>query len=182
MPLSITLLLETTASPSNPVLRTALLCGAAAGALCIGWVLFLYLTGNNPYGPKRTLSDFFPPIAALVSQILLRRYYTDGPGLGKAVGVGLLTTVLGALLAATGLYLFARTADARLIEQHLAEARQLLENATSLYLAQSTGRRQFEATLRNLAHTPQAFAQDEFLKKMLLGILISIPGGIFLRK
>ncbi|WP_170865235.1 DUF4199 domain-containing protein [Hymenobacter psychrotolerans] len=174
--------METTAPTSSPVLRTALLCGTVAGLLCIGWVLFLYLTDNNPYGPKRTLSDFFPPIAAVVSQILLRRYYAEGPGLGKAVGVGVLVTVLTALLAATGLYLFARTADASLIEQHLVEARQLLENAKSLYMAQTNGRQQFEATLRNLAHTPAAFAQDEFLKKMLLGILISIPGGIFLRK
>lgn len=179
MPPSSDLLLETTASTSSPVLRTALLCGVVAGLLCIGWVLFLYLTDNNPYGLKRALSNFFPPIGAIVSQILLRRYYSDGPGLGKAIGVGLLTTTIGAILAATGLYLFARSADSSLIEQYLVESRKAAE---ALYLAQANGRQQIEATLRNLAHTPQAFAQDEFLKKMLLGILISIPGGIFLRK
>lgn len=182
MLLSSSLLLENTPSQSNPVLRTALLWGTAAGMLCIGWLLFLYFTGNNPYGLKRTLSDFFTPIAAITSQILLRRYYPQGPGLGKSVGVGLLTTLVAAAVAAAGMYTFARLADPSLLQQHLAEARQLLENAKRLYLEQPNGRQQFEATLRDLARTPEAFAQDELLKKMLWGVFLSIPGGIFLRK
>ncbi len=144
--------------------------------------MFLYLTDNNPYGPKRTLSDFFPPIAAVSSQVLLRRYYVSGPGLWKSIGVGLLTALIGAGVAAAGLYTFARLADARLIEQHLTEAHLLLENAKDLYLKQPNGAQQYAATLKGLAHTPAAFAQDEFAKKILLGLLISIPGGVFLRK
>jgi hypothetical protein len=152
------------------------------GALCVGWVLFLYFTGNNPYGPKRTLSDFFPPIAAVLSQVILRRYYADGPGLGRSLGVGLSTTLISAAVAAVGLYTFARMASPGLIEQHLVEARQMLEAAKVMYLKQANGRQQYEATLQNLARTPQAFAQDEFVKKMLWGVILSIPGGVFLRK
>lgn len=182
MPAHLNEALENTPSLPNPVLRTALLCGVSAGVLCIGWVLFLHVTDNNPYGPKRTLSDFFTPLAAIASQLLLRRYYPQGPGLGRAVGVGLLATLLAAALAAIGLYAFTHLADASLLERHLAEARQLLQNARPLYLAQPNGQQQFEATLRNLAHTPAGFAQDEFLKKMLWGVFLSVPGGIFLRK
>jgi hypothetical protein len=164
------------------VLRTAALCGVLTGILCFGWVLFLYLSGNNPYGPKRALSDFFPPIAAIVSQVLLRRYYADGPGLGRSVGVGLATTLIAAGVAAVGLYTLARMAGPGLIEQHLLEAKQMLAATKALYLKQVNGQQQYDATLRNLARTPQAFAQDEFVKKMLLGIVLSIPGGVFLRK
>ncbi|SNC59192.1 Protein of unknown function [Hymenobacter gelipurpurascens] len=142
----------------------------------------MYLTNNNPYGLKRTLSDFFPPIAAIVSQILLRRYYANGPGLGRSIGVGLTTTLIGASLAAVGIYIFARVADPDLIRQHLTEAKQMLAAAKDMYLKQTNGRQQYEATLRNLAQTPQAFAQDEFVKKMLWGVVLSIPGGVFLRK
>lgn len=156
--------------------------GLVTGVLCIAWVLFLYLTDNNPYGPKRTLSDFFPPIAAVVSQVLLRRYYPTGPGLWKSVGVGVLTTLVGAAIAAAGLYTFARLTGNGLIEQHLAEARQLLANAKTLYLKQPGGQQQYESTLRGLATTPAAFAQDEFAKKIIFGLLLSIPGGVFLRK
>ncbi|MBB4602999.1 hypothetical protein HNQ93_003766 [Hymenobacter luteus] len=173
--------MEPTAAP-HPVLRTAVLFGVITGALCIAWVLFLHLTDNNPYGPKRTLSDFFPPIAAVASQVLLRRYYAGGPGLWKSIGVGLLTTLIGAGIAAAGMYTFARLTDARLIEQHLVEARHLLENAKALYLKQPNGAQQYAATLQGLARTPAAFAQDEFMKKIIFGLLLSIPGGVFLRK
>jgi hypothetical protein len=173
---------STISSSSSPVLRTAVLCGALTGVLCIGWVLFLYLTDNNPYGPKRTLSDFFPPVAAIISQILLRRYYATGPGLGRSVGVGLATTLVSASLAALGLYIFAQVSSPDLIKQHLAEAKQMLAAAKSMYLKQANGLQQYEATLKNLAQTPAAFAQDEFVKKMLWGVLLSIPGGVFLRK
>ncbi|WP_317128721.1 DUF4199 domain-containing protein [Hymenobacter fodinae] len=174
--------LEPVKSTPSPVLRTALLCGVLTGALCLAWVLFLYFTGSNPYGPKRTLSSFFPPIAAVISQILLRRYYINGPGLGRSIGVGLATSLIAAGIAAAGLYLFARMAGPELIAQHLTEARQLLIATKELYLKEANGRQQFEATLRNLATTPQGLAQDEFVKKLLLGIVLSIPGGVFLRK
>ena len=165
------------------MLRTALVCGAVTGALCVAWVLFLYLSDNNPYGPKRTLSDFFPPIAAIVSQLLLRRYYVpEGPGLVKSVGTGMLTALIAALLAALGLYTFSRLTGPGLIEQHLAEARQLLEASKAMYLKQANGMEQYQATLRNLATNAGGFAQDEFAKKLLLGVVMSIPGGVFLRK
>ncbi|MCR5889106.1 DUF4199 domain-containing protein [Hymenobacter sp. J193] len=164
------------------MVRTAALCGVLTGALCFLWVLFLYKTGNNPYGPKRTLSDFFPPIAAILSQVWLRRQYAQGPGLARAVGVGLLTTLLAAAVAATALYLFAQAAGPGLIEQHLAEAHKMLAAAKPLYAKEANGLKQYEATLRNLAHTPEGFGQDEFLKKLLLGTIVGIPGGIFLRK
>ncbi|WP_460621979.1 DUF4199 domain-containing protein [Hymenobacter tenuis] len=174
--------MASTPSSPNPVVRTAALCGLVAGALCISWVLFLYLSDNNPYGPKRTLSDFFPPIAAVVSQILLRRYYAEGPGLWKSIGVGMLTALVAAGIAAVGLYTFSRLTGPELIEQQLVEAKQLLEATKAMYQKQVNGMQQYEATLRNLARTPESFAQDELFKKMFLGVLLSIPSGVFLRK
>lgn len=174
--------LEPATSSPSPVLRTAVLCGVVTGVLCLGWILFLYFTGNNPYGPKRTLSNFFPPIAAVISQILLRRYYADGPGLGRSVGVGVATSLIAAAVAGAGLYLFARMAGPELIAQHLAEAKSILAAAKEMYLKEANGQQQYEATLRNLATDPQGLAQDEFSKKLLLGIVLSIPGGVFLRK
>ncbi|SET60085.1 DUF4199 domain-containing protein [Hymenobacter actinosclerus] len=177
------LLKPTTASTASPVLRTAMLCGAITGALCFAWVLFLYVSDNNPYGPKRTLADFFPPLAAIASQVLLRRYYQpEGPGLGKSIGVGVLTALVSALVAASAFYLFSRLTGPGLIEQHLAEVHKLLESTKALYLKEANGLQQYEATLRNLARTPAQFAQDEFSKKLFFGVLISIPGGVFLRK
>ncbi|WP_170170271.1 DUF4199 domain-containing protein [Hymenobacter perfusus] len=175
--------MESTSSTPNPVLRTAVLCGAVTGALCVAWVLFLYLTDNNPYGPKRTLADFFTPIAAVVSQVLLRRYYVpEGPGLGKAIGVGMLTSLLAALVASAGMYTFSRLTGPGMIEQHLAEAHKMLEATKAMYLKEANGAQQYAATLHNLARTPEGFAQDELFKKSFIGVLLSIPVGVFLRK
>lgn len=183
LPALLLLTVEPTLSHSRPVLRTAILCGTVAGAMCICWVLFLYLTDNNPYGPKRTLADFFTPIAAVAAQLLLRRYYVpQGPGLGRALGVGMLAAVVTAAVAAAGMYLFSRLTGPDLIAQHLVEARKMLEASKALYVKEANGMQQYQATLRNLATTATEFAQDEFVKKLLLGVLLSIPGGVFLRK
>jgi hypothetical protein len=44
--------LEASISPAKKVVRTALLYGAGAGVVCIAWIIGLYLSGNNPYGPS----------------------------------------------------------------------------------------------------------------------------------
>ncbi|WP_226269682.1 MULTISPECIES: DUF4199 domain-containing protein [Hymenobacter] len=168
---------------SHPVLRTATLCGVVTGALCIAWFLFLYSSGNDPYGPKRMLSSFFVPIAAVISQFLLRRYYEpDGPGLRKSVGAGALTALVTALVAAVGLYAFARLTGPELIAQHVTETRQMLESTKAIYLKEANGLQQYQAILRNLATNAVGLAQDEFTKKLVIGLLLAIPGGVFLRK
>lgn len=183
MPAHLLLTVESTLSHPRPLLRTAILCGTVAGAMCISWVLFLYLTDNNPYGPKRTLADFFTPIAAVAAQLLLRRYYgPQGPGLWRAIGVGVLTAVVTAAVAAAGMYIFSRLTGPELIAHHLEEAKKLLEASKALYAKEANGMQQYQATLRNLATTAAEFAQDEFAKKLLLGVVLSIPGGVFLRK
>ncbi|MET4108276.1 hypothetical protein ABIB60_003649 [Hymenobacter sp. UYP22] len=177
------LTVEPTLPHPRPLLRTAILCGTVAGFLCICWVLFLYLTDNNPYGPKRTLADFFTPIAAVSAQLLLRRYYVpEGPGLWRSIAVGVLTAVVTAAVAAAGMYVFSRLTGSALIAEHLVEAKKMLEASKALYTKEANGLQQYQATLRNLATTAAEFAQDEFVKKLLLGVVLSIPGGVFLRK
>lgn len=175
--------LETTTAPTKPVLRTALLYGGITGLLCIAWVVGLYLSGNNPYGPKRLMAIFFPPLAVLIGQWRVRRYFgPDGPGLLKSIGTGLLITLFTAVISAGGVYVLARTAGPVAIEKHLVEMRHLLEQTKSEFLKQANGEQQYEQAKRNLARTPQDFAADDYKNKLLFGFLMSIPGGIFLRK
>jgi hypothetical protein len=60
--------------------------------------------------------------------------------------------------------------------------RELLERGKPMFLKQKNGEQQYEQTYNNLAQTPQDFAADDLFKKLLFGFLMSIPGGIFLRK
>jgi hypothetical protein len=175
--------LEASISPEKPVLRTALLYGAGAGIVCILWVVGLYLAGNNPYGPKRLMAVFVPPIAVVLGQWRLRRYFKpDGPGLLRSIGTGLLITLFASVVSATGVYTFARSTGPEPIARHLAEMRHLLDQAKPMFLKEKNGRKQYEQAYRNLAYTAQDLATDDYVRKFLLGLLISIPGGIFLRK
>lgn len=165
------------------MLRTALLYGAGAGALCALWLIGLYLVGNNPYGPKRLMAIFIPPIAVLLGQWKLRQYYKpEGPGILKAIGTGLLTTLIAAVVSAGSVYVFAQVTGPEPIARHVAEMRQLLEAGKPMFLKEKNGRQQYEQTYRGLAQTPQDLAADDYKNKLLFGLLMSIPGGIFLRK
>ncbi|WP_230471376.1 MULTISPECIES: DUF4199 domain-containing protein [Hymenobacter] len=164
-------------------MRTAIQWGVSAGIVCILWVIGLYLTGNNPYGPKRLMTFFIPPLAAILSQgVLRRKFQPEGPGLGRAIGVGLLTTFFIALVSAAGVYGFARITGNAPIQRHLSEMDQLLAASKADFLKQPHGLEQYERTRQGLARTPQGFAADDFKNKILFGLLISVPGGIFFRK
>lgn len=121
--------------------------------------------------------------AVLVSQWWIRRYFqTDGPGIGRSFGVGILTALLAATVSATGLYGIARIAGPEAMERHLTEMKQLLESNKEAYLQQRNGQEEYERTLHNLASTPQGLAADDLKNKLLFGLLISLPGAIFFRR
>lgn len=174
---------EDSVSPAKPVLRTALLFGASAGVLCAVWVIGLYLSGSNPYGPKRLMAIFVPPVAVLLGQWQLRRYFKpEGPGILKSVGTGLLIALFTAVVSAGGVYAFARATGPEPIARHLTEMRHLLEQSRPMFLKEKNGRQQYEQTYRGLAFSAQGLAADDYMRKLLVGVLLSIPGGIFLRK
>lgn len=171
------------AASNRAVVRTALRYGVGAGVLCFIWVIALYLTNNNPYGPKRLLSVFVPPLAVLLGQWAARRVFLPSvPGLRQALMVGILTAILAAVTSAAGVYGFARATGQALITRHLVETEALLEASKAEFIKQPGGQAQYEQARQNLARTPQALATDDFAKKLLLGLLLSLPGGIFFRK
>jgi len=159
-----------------------LLFGTGLGLLALGWVFILLLTGSNPYGPRRLMTVPLVPVVVLCSQWFVRRYYPRGPGLRKSILTGVLTALFAAAVSAATLYGVAQNASTALLEQNTAEARQILQNARSYYLAQAGGEAKYKLDQQNIARTPQDLAQDEFSKKLILGLLFAIPGGIFLRK
>ncbi|RYU78497.1 DUF4199 domain-containing protein [Hymenobacter persicinus] len=175
--------MESSISPDKPVLRTALLFGGGAGLLSGLWVLGLYLTDNDPFGPKKIMALFLL-LAVPVGQWSLRRYFRpEGPGLKRAVGVGLLITIFMAVLSAASVYGLARVAGPAQLERSKAEMIKIAEGTKALYLRQKGGKAQYEQTIQGLQQLDeQSLTTDDFIKKFLLGVLLSVPGGIFFRK
>lgn len=175
--------MEDSVSPTKPVLRTAVLFGVGAGVVCAIWVVGLYLSGSNPYGPKRLMTIFVPPVAVLLGQWQLRRYLKPkGPGILKSIGTGLLIALFTAVVSAGSVYTFARVTGPEPIARHLTEMRRLLEQSRPMFLREKNGRQQYEQTYRGLAFSAQGLAADDYVRKLIVGLLLSIPGGIFLRK
>jgi hypothetical protein len=171
-------------SPTNIVLRTALQFGVGAGLFCTFWIIGLLLTGNDPFGPKRLMVIFLPPLAVLVSQWRLnKQLQPEGSGLKRAIGVGVLTAVLAATTSAMGVYGTAQAAGSEQIEKSKAAMLKIAEGSRADYLRQPGGKEQYERTIQGLKSVnAQGLATDDFMKKLLFGLLLSFPGGIFLRK
>lgn len=167
---------------TQAVAKTALRVGLLAGLLCAAWLVILYAADQNPYGPKRLMTFFVSPVAAVVAEWLLKRRHREVATFGRQLLTGLLTVLVTATLAGTGMYSLARLTGLKLIEENRREMEQVLRAERANFLKQKGGKEQYERTLAGIARTPQELAMDEFSKKLLLGLLLAVPGAVFLRR
>ncbi|TGE15844.1 DUF4199 domain-containing protein [Hymenobacter elongatus] len=171
-------------SSASSVVRTALRFGVGAGIVCSLWLVGLLLTGNDPFGPKRLMVIFLPPLAVIGSQWMLRRSSRPGgSGLKRTLAVGLLTAVVAATTSAVGTYGVAQLAGPEQLEKSKAAMLTIAAGSRADFLRQPNGKEQYDRTIEGLKSiNAQGLATDDFTKKLLFGLLLSLPGGIFLRK
>ncbi|AYA35778.1 DUF4199 domain-containing protein [Hymenobacter oligotrophus] len=167
---------------NQAALRTAVRVGAIAGGLCVAWVLMLYFTGQNPYGPKRLMTMFVPPVAVLVAQWRARKQAPEQFGFSMALLTGVVTLLLTASLSGLGVYTLARTGNPQLIEQNRLQMKRMIQAERANFLKEKGGKEQYERSIRGIASTPSALAQDDFSKKLLAGLFFFLPGAVFFRK
>jgi hypothetical protein len=171
-------------SALGSVLRWALRFGVGAGALYALWLVGLKLTGNNPFGAKRVLMQFAVPIAVVASQWMLRRSMQPGrPGLRRALGVGVLTALLGAMIAAGSLYSLGQAATPQALQRNRTEMLAIARLERDYFVKQGGGEAVYQQRLRQLEQlTIGEVAQSDFSKILLLGLMFALPAGIFLRE
>jgi hypothetical protein len=169
---------------SDAVGRLALRFGVGVGVLCSFWLLFLQLTGNNPFGPKQLLGQLFVPFAVVGSQWVLRRTLAPMlPGVGRALAVGGLTALLAALIAAGSVWSLARGVDESVLARNRAEMveivrvqqREIPKEKRNAQLEAQQVQRIGEISIRDLA-------LSTFTRVLLLGMVVGLPSGIFFRK
>lgn len=173
---------ETTAAPGL-VWRIAVRFGVGAGVVCALWMLGLQLSGNNGFGPKQILAQLLVPLAALASEWQLRRHLRPAkPGLGRSLGVGVLTALLAAAVSASSVVGLAHGAGEPALARHRAEVAEIVR------AQQREAKEQLPAPvrqqqLRNVAQlTVGDMASTNFLQVLVLGLVLAIPAGIFLRE
>ncbi|QKG55461.1 DUF4199 family protein [Hymenobacter sp. BRD128] len=158
--------------------------GVGAGLVCAAWLLFLQWSGNNPFSPKQIMGLLVVPFVAAGSQWFLRYKLAPArPGVGRTLAVGGLTVLLAASMAAASVWALAHTVG----EQELARNRSELIEITKVQ------QRLRPKEKRNAAFEKQELAQagalsvndlarGTFTWTILLGLLLAVPSGIFLRK
>lgn len=170
--------------PAGAVKQFALRFGLGAGAVCVVWMVGLQLTGSNGFGPKQILAQLLVPLAAVASQWLLRKAAKPNkPGLGASLGVGVLTALLAALLSAVGVVGLAYGVGEPAVARHRAEVLEIVraqqrENPKAV-ASPLVQRQQVEQVQRM---TIGNMATSNFLQVLVLGLVLAVPAGIFLRE
>ncbi len=171
-------------SSYQQVRRLALYFGVGAGLVCGLWMVALQLTGSNGFGPKQILAQLLVPLAAVASEwFLRRRLQPEKSGLGRSLGVGTLTALLAALVSASSLVGLAHAAGEPALARHRAEVVEIVraqqrENAKVVVPAQQ--RQQQIQRVENM--TVGDMATSNFLQVLVLGLVLAVPAGIFLRE
>lgn len=176
-----------TAEPTQApglVFRLALRFGVGVGLTCALWMAGLQMTGSNGFGPKQLLAQLLVPLVAVASEWVLRRQLRPHrPGLGRSLGVGTLTVLIAALVSASSLVGLAHGAGEPALARHRAELLEIVraqqrENPKAQLSAQEQ-----QQQVRNVADLSVGdMAIRNFTQVLLLGLVLAIPAGIFLRE
>ncbi len=170
--------------PAGAVQRLALRYGTGTGLACVLWMVGLQLTGSNGFGPKQLLAQLLVPLAAVASQWLLREAAKPNkPGLGASLGVGLLTALLAAVISTAGVVGLAYGAGEPAIARHRAEVLEIVraqQRENPKAVASAAVRAQQVAQVQHM--TIGNMATSNFLQVLVLGLVLAVPAGIFLRE
>ncbi len=171
-------------SGSEAVGRLALRFGVGVGVLSSFWLLFLQLTGNNPFGPKQLLGQLFVPFAVVGSQVLLRRTLAPMlPGVGRALAVGGLTALLAALIAAGSVWGLAKGVDESVLARNRAEMVEILRVQQQETPKEKRNTQQETQQQQRVSRlTVRDLALSTFTRVLLLGMVVGLPSGMFFRK
>lgn len=174
------------APATNPglVLRLAVRFGVGVGLGCALWMLGLHLTGNNGFGPKQLLAQLLVPLAAVASEWWLRREVAPAkPGLGRSLGVGGLTTLFAAVVSASSLTGLAHGVGAQALARNRAEVLEIVRAQQRENPKVKRSEQETQQQLRNVENlTVGDMATSNFVQVLLLGLVLAVPGGIFLRE
>ncbi|MDO7853714.1 DUF4199 domain-containing protein [Hymenobacter convexus] len=173
-----------TDSSARVVTQLALKFGVGVGLVCVLWMVGLQLTDNNGFGPKQLLAQLLVPLVAVASEWQLRRQLKPAkPGLGRSLGVGALTVLLAAVVSAVGVLGLAVGAGETAVARHRAEVKEIVQAQQREAAKQGVSVAVREQQLKQVdGLAVGGMASSNFLQVMVLGLLLAVPAGIFLRE
>lgn len=166
------------------IFRTGVKFGVLCGLAGFVVVLLLYFTGQNPYGQYNIWGWIFIPVAVFWGLSYFKRFNDQELGFVKALKVGFFIAFYAALSSAMLLYIFSAVTGIEPIERHIAEMKMVLESTREAALQSKVLSQQaYEQTYKDLDKTtPGMLAVDDFVKRIIVGLLAALVGAVFFRK
>ncbi|HEX8349737.1 MAG TPA: DUF4199 domain-containing protein [Hymenobacter sp.] len=166
------------------VLRLALRFGVGVGVVCALWMAGLQMTGNNGFGPKQILAQLLVPLAAVTSEWLLRRQLRPSkPGIGRSLGVGVLTVLFAAAFSAASLVGLAHGVGEPALARNRTEIREIVRLQQQENPKVKRTEQEIRDQLRRVDNLSAGdMAISNFTQILVLGLAFAVPAGIFLRE
>ena len=166
------------------VLRLSLRFGVGVGLVCALWMAGLQLMGSNGFGPKQVLAQLLVPLAAVASEWVLRRQLRPHrSGLARSLGVGILTVLIAAFISASSVVGLARGAGEPALARNRDEVLEIVQAQQRENPKAQLSTAAQQQQVRNVANMSVSdMASSNFTQVLLLGFVLAIPAGIFLRE
>jgi hypothetical protein len=166
----------------NTLVNVALKYGLIGGSLVIGLILFLYLMDKNPLSNAR-YSDLFVLLIFILFGIKEYRdvYNNKVLHFWQGMTVGTITVLVIAILSSVCIAVLC-SLDMELLTSFVAEKIEFV-NQNKASLIEAIDERAYLDTIRGLRETTVIdMALDDFLKKTLIGLILSIIISVIFRK
>jgi len=167
----------------NPLIAVPLKFGLIGGSLSILMFLITYWVGKNPLIDLK----FFDLIILPIFLFFTMKEYRDFRNRGflqfwQGMTVGVLNYLIIALLSAFFIFLFLNFIDNQLVDLYISDRIEIIDLKKEEMISQM-GEETYNKSRNDVLNT-SAFilAFDDFLKKCLIGLTLTIPIAVILRR
>lgn len=168
-----------------PIVAVPVKFGLVGGAMTILLFLVIYFLGQNPllvYG-NFDFSFLLLPVFIFFSIKEFRDYKNHKQlGFWQSMAVGIISYVTMALISAFFIWFFLNFINSELVSGYIADRIQLIVHMKG-ELIEKLGTEMYEKTYHELeSTTAYVIALDDFLKKIFIGLFLTLILSVILRK
>lgn len=137
----------------------------------------------NPYAPQPLVGLVLLPIFAGLGLRYLRKFsLTRELSFGQTFRVGSMISFIGAFCSALLIYIFTTLTNSEVLNEYLAQVQQYITEHQS-QINRLVGPGSVKRVTNQLAKiTPASLAYEDFVRKMMMGMLTSLIMAFFFRK
>ncbi len=167
----------------NPLISVPLKFGTIAGGLSILMFLIAYWMGKNPLIDLRFFDFLILPVFLFFSMKYFKDYKNNGIlHFWQGMTVGVLNYVVLAVLSAIFIIFFLNFINAQLVDFYIIDRLEIID-LKKKEIVSEMGEGTYNQTRSDIGNTSATIlALDDFLKKCLIGLTLTIPIAVILRR